>query len=112
MAIVGIRAGACNAEPLHRRPLVSAGVTKETVSQFWAEQPFDLAVNGVPHGADLIESLTLKSLAALIGGQGYPCHKTVRCCGAMQTNLRRDASDLLWRVMKQYASVVISLAMV
>jgi hypothetical protein len=76
MAIVGIRADeqrrAAKIEP-HRRPLVAAGVTKETVSQFWAEQPFDLRlpnVNGVtPHGncdlcylkgANLIESLILE----------------------------------------------------
>lgn len=57
MSIVGIRADeqrrAAKIEP-HRRPLVAAGVTKETVSQFWAEQPFDLGlpnVNGVtPRG--------------------------------------------------------------
>ena len=57
MAIVGIRADeqrrAAKIEP-HRRPLVAAGVTKETVSRFWAEQPFDLGlpnVNGVtPRG--------------------------------------------------------------
>ena len=77
MAIVGIRADeqrrAAKIEP-HRRPLVAAGVTKETVSQFWAEQTFDLAlpnVNGVtPHGncdlcylkgAKLIESLILEN---------------------------------------------------
>jgi len=76
MAIVGIRADeqrrAAKIEP-HRRPLVSAGVTKETVSKFWAEQPFDLGlpnVNGVtPHGncdlcylkgASLIESLIVE----------------------------------------------------
>ena len=76
MAIVGIRADeqrrAAKIEP-HRRPLVAAGVTKEIVSQFWAEQPFDLKlpnVNGVtPHGncdlcylkgANLIESLILE----------------------------------------------------
>ena len=76
MSIVGIRADeqrrAAKIEP-HRRPLVAAGVTKETVSQFWAEQPFDLGlpnVNGVtPHGncdlcylkgANLIESLILE----------------------------------------------------
>ena len=76
MAIVGIRADeqrrAAKIEP-HRRPLVAAGVTKETVSQFWAEQPFDLGlpnVNGVtPHGncdlcylkgAGLIESLIVE----------------------------------------------------
>ena len=57
MAIVGIRADemrrAVKIEP-HRRPLVAAGVTKETVSAFWAEQPFDLGlpnIGGVtPHG--------------------------------------------------------------
>lgn len=57
LSIVGIRADeqrrAAKIEP-HRRPLVAAGVTKETVSQFWAEQPFDLGlpnINGVtPHG--------------------------------------------------------------
>lgn len=57
LSIVGIRADeqrrAAKIEP-HRRPLVAAGVTKEVVSQFWSEQPFDLAlpnVNGVtPHG--------------------------------------------------------------
>lgn len=76
MAIVGIRADeqrrAAKIES-HRRPLVAAGVTKETVSKFWAEQPFDLGlpnVNGVtPHGncdlcylkgANLIESLILE----------------------------------------------------
>ena len=76
MSIVGIRADeqrrAAKIEP-HRRPLVAAGVTKETVSKFWAEQPFDLGlpnVNGVtPHGncdlcylkgANLIESLILE----------------------------------------------------
>jgi hypothetical protein len=76
MSIVGIRADeqrrAAKIEP-HRRPLVGAGVTKETVSQFWAEQPFDLGlpnVNGVtPHGncdlcylkgANLIESLIVE----------------------------------------------------
>ena len=76
MAIVGIRADeqrrAAKIEP-HRRPLVAAGVTKETVSQFWAEQPFDLGLpnnNGVtPHGncdlcylkgAKLIESLIVE----------------------------------------------------
>lgn len=76
MAIVGIRADeqrrAAKIEP-HRRPLVAAGVTKETVSQFWAEQSFDLElpnINGVtPHGncdlcylkgAGLIESLILE----------------------------------------------------
>lgn len=76
MSIVGIRADeqrrAAKIEP-HRRPLVAAGVTKETVSQFWREQPFDLGlpnVNGVtPHGncdlcylkgSTLIESLILE----------------------------------------------------
>ena len=76
MAIVGIRADeqrrAAKIEP-HRRPLVAAGVTKETVSQFWAEQPFDLGlpnVKGVtPHGncdlcflkgANLIGSLIIE----------------------------------------------------
>ena len=76
MAIVGIRADeqrrAAKIEP-HRRPLVSAGVTKETVIKFWEEQPFDLGlpnINGVtPHGncdlcylkgANLIESLILE----------------------------------------------------
>ena len=57
MAIVGIRADemrrAVKIEP-HRRPLVAAGVTKQTVSAFWAEQPFDLGlpnIGGVtPHG--------------------------------------------------------------
>jgi len=57
MAIVGIRADemrrAVKIEP-HRRPLVAAGVTKQTVSAFWAEQPFDLElpnIGGVtPHG--------------------------------------------------------------
>ncbi len=57
MAIVGIRADeqrrAAKIKP-HRRPLVAAGVTKEIVSRFWAEQPFDLglpSVNGVtPRG--------------------------------------------------------------
>ena len=57
MAIVGIRADemrrAVKIEP-HRRPLVAAGVTKEIVSAFWAEQPFDLGlpnIGGVtPHG--------------------------------------------------------------
>lgn len=38
----------------HRTPLVSAGVTKETVGKFWREQPFDLELpnmNGVTmHG--------------------------------------------------------------
>lgn len=73
LSIVGIRADeqrrAAKIEP-ERRPLVAAGATKETVSQFWAEQPFDLGlpnVNGVtPHGncdlcylkgASLIKSL-------------------------------------------------------
>jgi hypothetical protein len=76
LSIVGIRADeqrrAAKIEP-ERRPLVAAGVTKETVSQFWAEQPFDLGlpnINGVtPHGncdlcylkgANLIESLILE----------------------------------------------------
>jgi hypothetical protein len=76
MSIVGIRADeqrrAAKIEP-HRRPLVAAGVTKETVSAFWAQQTFDLGlpnVNGVtPHGncdlcylkgANLIESLILE----------------------------------------------------
>ena len=76
LSIVGIRADeqrrAAKIEP-HRRPLVAAGVTKETVSQFWREQPFDLGlpnVNGVtPHGncdlcylkgAGLIESLIVE----------------------------------------------------
>lgn len=76
MSIVGIRADeqrrSAKIEP-HRRPLVAAGVTKETVSKFWAEQPFDLGlpnVNGVtPHGncdlcylkgAGLIESLIVE----------------------------------------------------
>jgi len=57
MAIVGIRADeqrrAAKIEP-HRRPLVNAGVTKETVSMFWDHQPFDLKLpnrGGVtPHG--------------------------------------------------------------
>jgi 3'-phosphoadenosine 5'-phosphosulfate sulfotransferase (PAPS reductase)/FAD synthetase len=73
MAIVGIRADEQRRAakiPPHRRPLVAAGVTKKTVSQFWAEQPFDLGlpnINGVtPHGncdlcflkgASLVESL-------------------------------------------------------
>ena len=56
-SIVGIRADeqrrAAKIEP-HRRPLVSAGVTKETVSIFWKDQPFDLQLpnhSGVtPHG--------------------------------------------------------------
>ena len=56
-SIVGIRADeqrrAAKIEP-HRRPLVSAGVTKETVSIFWKHQPFDLKLpnhSGVtPHG--------------------------------------------------------------
>lgn len=73
MSIVGIRADeqrrAAKIEP-HRRPLVAAGVTKETVSAFWAQQPFDLGlpnVNGVTpqgncdlcylKGAGLIKSL-------------------------------------------------------
>jgi hypothetical protein len=76
MAVVGIRADEMRRaakHPPHRRPLVAAGVTKETVSQFWAEQPFDLGlpnINGVtPHGncdlcylkgAGLIESLILE----------------------------------------------------
>lgn len=77
MSIVGIRADeqrrAARIEP-HRRPLVAAKVTKETVSRFWAGQPFDLRlpnVNGVtPHGncdlcylkgAKLIESLILEN---------------------------------------------------
>ena len=76
MAIVGIRADeqrrAAKIEP-HRRPLVTAGVTKETVTAFWATQSFDLElpnVNGVtPHGncdlcylkgANLIESLIVE----------------------------------------------------
>ena len=76
MAIVGIRADeqrrAAKIEP-HRRPLVTAGVTKETVTAFWAMQSFDLElpnVNGVtPHGncdlcylkgANLIESLIVE----------------------------------------------------
>ena len=76
MSIVGIRADEQRRAakiPPHRRPLVAAGVTKETVSMFWAEQPFDLGlpnVNGVtPHGncdlcflkgANLIESLIVE----------------------------------------------------
>jgi hypothetical protein len=76
MAIVGIRADeqrrAAKIEP-HRRPLVAAGVTKQTVTEFWNQQSFDLQlpnVNGVtPHGncdlcylkgAKLIESLILE----------------------------------------------------
>ena len=57
MSVVGIRADeqrrAAKIEP-ERRPLVAAGVTKETVTQFWEQQPFDLGLpnmGGVtPHG--------------------------------------------------------------
>ena len=76
MAIVGIRADeqrrAAKIEP-HRRPLVTAGVTKETVTAFWDTQLFDLElpnVNGVTlhgncdlcylKGANLIESLIVE----------------------------------------------------
>lgn len=80
MAIVGIRADemrrAAKIEP-HRRPLVAAGVTKETVTAFWAMQTFDLGllnIEGVtPHGncdlcflkgGKLINSLILENPGA------------------------------------------------
>lgn len=76
-AIVGIRADerrrAAKFEPW-RRPLVYAGVTKQTVSLFWQNQPFDLglpSIEGVtPHGncdlcylkgSTLIQSLILEN---------------------------------------------------
>ena len=50
LSVIGIRADeqrrAAKIEP-HRRPLVSAGVTKETVSAFWAEQSFDLGLPSI-----------------------------------------------------------------
>ena len=57
LSIIGIRADeqrrAAKLEP-NRRPMVGAGVTKETVLAFWSEQPFDLGlpnIDGVtPHG--------------------------------------------------------------
>ena len=76
MAIIGIRADEQRRAakiPPHRRPLVQAKVTKETVKAFWDAQDFDLElpnINGVtPHGncdlcylkgAGLIESLILE----------------------------------------------------
>lgn len=78
--------------PKHKIPLFTAGVTKETVNQFWSEQPFDLNLK-IHRGESLLGNCDLCFLKSV----------------DKKINIAREAPEktVWWASMEKLASQII-----